>query len=123
MAPAPPHLRPGDALTVTVYYRGLQPAAVDYTQFFQLHAPALGMAAQADQPPLRSGNPTGTWQPGEVIVDHVVLHVAADAQPGEYSLNVGMYDPASGARAPLTARDGAPLANQQIPLATYVVGE
>jgi hypothetical protein len=69
------------------------------------------------------GNPTSTWQPGELIVDQAVLHVAADAQPGEYSLNVGMYDPASGARAPLANRDGAPLADQQTSLATYSVGE
>ena len=123
VAPAAARLRPGDALTVTVYYRGVQPAAVDFTQFFQLHAPALGMAAQADQPPQSGGNPTSTWQPGELIVDQAVLHVAADAQPGEYSLNVGMYDAASGSRAPLAARDGAPLADQQTSLATYSVGE
>ncbi|MBP8292157.1 MAG: hypothetical protein KAX65_05250, partial [Caldilineaceae bacterium] len=123
VAPAGGALQPGAAVTVTVYYRGLQPAAADYTQFFQLYSPTSGMAAQADQPPLQGGNPTRTWEQGESIVDQVVLTIDPAAAPGEYTLNTGMYDPVSGARAPLTAADGAPLADQQLPLATFTVGE
>lgn len=121
LAPAPGVVHPGDTITVTMVYRGLQPAPADYTQFFQLYAPTLGMAAQADQPPRQGGNPTGTWAQGEAIVDQVVLTIDPAAQPGAYTLNTGMYDPQSGARVPLSDAGGAPLADQQAPLATYTV--
>ncbi|MFO7632730.1 MAG: 6-pyruvoyl-tetrahydropterin synthase-related protein, partial [Caldilinea sp.] len=116
-------VRPGESFTVTVFYRGVQPADRAYTQFFQLYSPVLGMAAQADQPPQRGGNPTHTWQPGEIVVDQVVLTIKPEAVPGEYWLNTGMYDPVSGERASLAGEDGAPLPDNQVPLLTLTVEE
>jgi len=123
IAPATGIIAPGSTLTVTVYYRGVQPASADYTQFFQLYAPALGMAAQSDQPPRQGGNPTTTWTADEIIVDQVVLTVDPAAAPGQYTLNTGMYDPVSGARAPLMAADGSPMPDNQAPLAVFTVPE
>ena len=123
IAPATGIIAPGTTLTVTVYYRGVQPASADYTQFFQLYAPALGMAAQSDQPPRQGGNPTTTWMADEIIVDQVVLTVDPAAAPGQYTLNTGMYDPVSGARAPLMAADGSPMPDNQALLAVFTVPE
>ncbi len=112
-----PTVQPGDSLTLTVYYRSVGATAVDYTQFFQLYDPALGMAAQLDQPPLAGGNPTSTWIPGEVVADRVVLQVKPDAAPGVYTLNTGLYDPTdSGARVGVTKVDGAGFPDNQVPL-------
>jgi hypothetical protein len=118
-----PVLQPGDSVTVTLFYRGLKPAEQPYTQFFQLYSPTLGMAAQVDQPPLRGGNPTHTWQRDELIVDQVTLTVAATALSGEYTLNTGLYDPASGERVPLLAASGEELRDRQLPLTTLTVSD
>ena len=118
-----PVLQPGDSVTVTLFYRGLKPAEQPYTQFFQLYSPTLGMAAQVDQPPLRGGNPTHTWQRDELIVDQVTLTVAANALSGEYTLNTGLYDPASGERVPLLAASGEELRDRQLPLTTLTVSD
>lgn len=39
--------------------------------------------------------------PGEVLTDRYTLQVRQDAPPGEYRLEVGMYDAATGARLPV----------------------
>ncbi|MCS6825479.1 MAG: hypothetical protein NZ553_02590, partial [Caldilinea sp.] len=116
-------VQPGSSITLTLFYEGLRPAERAYTQFFQLYAPELGMAAQIDQPPLRGGNPTNTWQSGEVIVEQVVLMVNRDASPGEYMLNIGMYAPENGERVILTDDKGAPLVDRQIALARIQVSK
>ncbi len=123
LTPETAELQPGSSITLTLFYEGLKPAARSYTQFFQLYASELGMAAQIDQPPLRGGNPTNTWQPGEVIAEQVVLSVKQDAKPGEYMLNIGMYDPENGERVILTDDQGTLLPDRLIPLARIQVSK
>jgi hypothetical protein len=115
--------QPGSTLTVTLFYRGLQPADRAYTQFFQLYSPESGMAAQVDQPPQRGGNPTTTWRSGEIIVEQVTLTVDTAAAPGVYTLKTGMYDPVSGERVSLSPGDGALLIDQFVSLGEFIVGE
>jgi hypothetical protein len=103
--PAETTLQPGQPLTVTLYFRTQAPVDEDLIRFVQLHSPEHGMAAQNDSQPAAGRNPTWAWKPGEVVVDEVVLTVAPDAAPGEYSLLLGFYRPADGAR--LAARDQA----------------
>lgn len=116
-------LQPGATFTVTLFYRGLQPADRAFTQFFQLHSPDRGMAAQMDQPPLRGGNPTSTWQAGETIIEQVTLTVDTASLPGVYTLKTGMYDPVNGERAPIFATDGAPLLDQAVVLGEFTIGQ
>ena len=123
LTPETTPLQPGAAFTVTLFYRGLQPADRAYTQFFQLHSPESGMAAQVDQPPQRGGNPTMTWQPGEVIIEQVMLTVDTEALPGVYTLKTGMYDPANGERVVLVDEKGAPLIDQFVSLGEFTIGQ
>lgn len=109
-------IQPGATLTITLFYRGVRPADRPYTQFFHLYSPDRGMAGQLDQPPLRGGNPTNTWQPGEIILEQVSLTVSPDALPGQYVLNIGMYDPETGDRVPLVNDSDTPLPDRQLPL-------
>ncbi|MFN3333616.1 MAG: hypothetical protein ACK47M_14000, partial [Caldilinea sp.] len=107
---------PGDVVTLTLVYKANAPAPVDYTRFIHVHSPALGMAAQQDAPPLNGGNPTTTWVADEQIVERVTLQIAPNAQSGEYTLWFGMYDPATGERAPLYDNSGKPLPDNQFAL-------
>lgn len=115
-------LHPGDSFTITLYYAAKQPAAVDYVRFLQLYTPDQGVVAQQDAPPRNGGNPTWTWQPGEVIVEPVRLTVDAQAAPGTYTLYLGMYEASDATRrAPLFDDAGRPLVDNWAPLTELVV--
>lgn len=117
-------VRPGDALTVTLFYRARDAMPTDYTRFLQLHNPVHGMAAQADTMPQNGANPTSAWLKGERIADTAVLHVAPDAAPGAYRLLLGFYGAtAGGARLPAVDEDGAPLPDQAAVLTEITVAE
>lgn len=116
-------LHAGDSFTVTLAYVAKRSAASDYVRFLQLYAPDRGVIAQQDAPPREGGNPTWSWQPGEVILDTVRLTVdARRAASGKYSLYMGMYDADDvSQRAPLFDGDGRPLADNWAPLLDIVV--
>ncbi|MCB9446522.1 MAG: glycosyltransferase family 39 protein [Ardenticatenaceae bacterium] len=56
---------------------------------------------QQDNEPVNNSRPTTTWRSGEVIVDSYAIPVDAQAPPGTYQIEIGLYDPATGARLPL----------------------
>ena len=51
----------------------------------------------------------------------VILAVAANAQPGPYTVWFGFYDPDTGQRIPMLDRQGAPLVDSQLALTTLQV--
>ncbi|MEZ4767597.1 MAG: 6-pyruvoyl-tetrahydropterin synthase-related protein [Caldilineales bacterium] len=114
-------LRPGSRFDLTLYYQADSPTGQNLTQFAQLYNPDLGMAAQQDALPQDGANPTWAWAPGEIITDTRTLQVRADAEPGDYRLLVGLYDPADGTRLPVADAQGNPLPDGQITLTTLTV--
>jgi hypothetical protein len=98
----------GEAVRVELVWRGLEPLMTpEYVVFAHLRQGGQ-LAAQADGPPGDGARPTTGWQSGEYIVDTRSIPTAGLA-PGDYDLYVGLYDPLTGARAPVRAPDGAPL--------------
>ena len=71
--------------------------------------------SQDDHVPADNLRPTSGWRPGEVVSDPVQLSLPLDLPPGEYRINVGVYDPDSGERLPLTI-EGERLQYDQLPL-------
>ncbi len=59
--------------------------------------------AQRDGQPVQWMRPTSTWQPGEEIIDRYGLLLPADLPVGSYTIAVGLYDPISGQRLPVSA--------------------
>jgi hypothetical protein len=56
------------------------------------------LVAQDDDIPVVWTFPTDTWQPGQLVVDFHQIPLDARTTPGEYTLNVGLYDEVTGAR-------------------------
>lgn len=54
------------------------------------------LAGQVDRHPVLDAYPTNAWRNGEYVADAYDLPVFVGAAPGEYYLQVTMYDPASG---------------------------
>lgn len=112
-------LYPGSEIHATLYYRSDAPTTVDYTRFFHLYSPELGLVAQSDSPPQAGVNPTWTWVPGEIIVDPVTLHISEAAAPGDYRLFFGFYDAQAGAvRLAVQDEDGQRLPDDGVVLET-----
>jgi len=117
-------LQPGDTLPLTLYWQAGGPSDVDYTVFVHLVGPDGHTHGQVDQFPAGGAAPTTSWAYGQVIVDEIILPVAADAPAGTYHIAVGMYDAASGGRPPITNGSGQSLPDEQaiLPVEITVVG-
>lgn len=99
----PEEVGPGEELAVTLYWSTDVAPSADYTVFFQLLNADFQQIGGADSPPLNGDYPTSWWLANEQIVETRTVLVPEDAPPGRYTVVVGMYDPVTGVRVPLTA--------------------
>jgi hypothetical protein len=91
-----------EQLNITLYWRGEQRMADDYKVFVHVFNQDTGIpVAQDDAMPHRGGFPTRFWAPGDLIVDHISINLA-QAPAGEFGLAIGVYDPLTQERLPLT---------------------
>ena len=93
----------GGELLLTLFWRSLQPVDDDYHVFVHLLNQSNEKIAQRDGQPVQWMRPTSTWQAGEQIVDHYGMRLPDDLPPGRYRVDVGLYDPVSGQRLPISA--------------------
>jgi hypothetical protein len=89
-------VEPGSLVRLTLYWRTRQPMTVSYTVFTHLLGKDGSIWAQRDNIPVKGTYPTTGWVEGEVITDEYELLVKSDAPPGEYQIEVGIYDAATG---------------------------
>ena len=104
-------VRPGSELGVTLYWRGEQAIDRSYTVFVHLLDAAGQVRGQDDAVPGSGSLPTMGWAPGEYITDLHSIQLPADVPPGAYVLEVGVYEPSSGARLPVLSNSGERLAD------------
>jgi hypothetical protein len=83
--------RPGDRLSLTLYWQSLQSLDTDYTIFVHLQDSDNITRLAADHRPYDGVVPTTRWTVGAVVKDVVWLDLPADLSSGEYRLLVGMY--------------------------------
>ena len=97
----------GDTLELTLYWRGTAKVGERYTVFTHLLGQAFNPAtngpvwAQHDSEPMDGGWPTTAWFVGDLIADVHRLEVPATAPPGDYQLEIGLYQVATGHRLPI----------------------
>ena len=96
---------PGQAFRLTLYWRALRDVDTNYSVFTQVLGAQNRIWAQQDNWPQGGNAPTATWRKGQMVKDPYELVVAADAPPGVYDLQVGMYD-AQGNRLSLLGEGG-----------------
>jgi hypothetical protein len=111
---------PGDTLHLTLHWQPQANINQDYTVFTQLLGPDLQLYGQMDHQPIDNLWPTSRWQPGARLADRYDLSINPSAPPGSYQLLVGMYDPHTGQRLPITL-EGEPVPDNAIFLATVTI--
>ncbi len=99
----------GARVVLTLYWRptAAAPPARDYSIYIHLLDPQGNLIAQWDGPPLQSAYPTRFWRPGESLLDYRKLTIPDDIPTGPAHVRIGIYDPISGERLPVTV-DGEP---------------
>jgi hypothetical protein len=115
-----PSYQHGQPIGLTLYWRADGEARRAYTVFTHiLRADGVQMAGW-DNPPCRTTCPTDTWRPGEIIRDEYAVPTARDWPPGEYTVEIGLYDPETGERLRVLDAQGEP-AGDRITLGTVRV--
>ncbi len=83
---------PGGVLHTTLYWQALADMDVPYTVFVHLLGPDGGVVAGHDGQPMSGTRPTTSWVPGEFIADPHDISIPPGLAPGEYAIEVGLYD-------------------------------
>ena len=92
----------GEVLHLTLYWQAIQESGLSYTVFTHLLDANSRIWGQQDSLPGGGSLPTTGWMVGEVIVDGYAIVVNPDTPTGEYILEVGMYEAATGRRLPVS---------------------
>jgi hypothetical protein len=91
--------RPGDVVYLQLWWQTGAAIPNDLTVFTHLLGPARAdgstVWAGRDSPPGDGSLPTTAWSPGDLILDEYQLVLPADTPPGEYLIDMGLYDTAA----------------------------
>jgi mannosyltransferase len=102
-------VRAGGTIELTLYWQAVEPIRTRYKVFTHLVGETYNASTnnflwgQQDNEPVSGQTPTTTWAPEGIIIDSYTIPVAADAPPGPYQIEVGMYGLVDGARLPVLA--------------------
>lgn len=107
-------VKPGDTLNLVLYWQALQEMQVSCTVFTHLLDAEEQVWGQIDSIPGKGAAPTTSWLAGEVISDQYEIPVEPDAPPGEYVVEIGMYDAGTGGRLPVYNAQGEALRQDRI---------
>jgi len=92
------------ARQLTLWWRGVRPAAEDWTVFFHITPSAKNakLVGQLDHAITDHEYPPTAWAVGEVVQEQVQIS-AAKLQAGSYAVWMGMYAPVTQMRATVIA--------------------
>lgn len=106
-------VKPGGNVEMTLYWHPQGRLDKSLKVFTHIVGPDGKIVGQADGIPASGSRPTTGWQPGEYIADRYVIPLDRNAAPGRYQIEVGLYDAATGERAPVKV-DGATVEGGQV---------
>jgi hypothetical protein len=108
-------------LAFTLFWRAQVEPAHDYTLFVHVLNPQGAVVAGWDAMPMGGGYPTSVWASGERVPDERSVPLPEDLPPGEYSILIGWYLPATGERLPAVDGEGEPVPNGALEVGSFLV--
>jgi hypothetical protein len=113
---------PGDGVSLTLYWQGLDWMGNDYTIFTKLVAADQTVHGGRDRLP-QEGYRTIYWAPGEIVTDPFGVPVDLDAPPGVYYLNIGLYQQVNRQAVSLPlVQDGQPIDASSVGIGPIKIG-
>jgi hypothetical protein len=98
----PQQAKAGATVKIQLHWRGLAEMDQAYKVFVHVLDPGgTQVVAQRDAEPKDGAAPTTSWVAGEVLDDEYAVQLPQNIAPGDYPIEVGVYDPKSGARLSL----------------------
>ena len=97
----------GEVLPLTLHWQALAGIGERYKVFVHLLDAHERVVAQRDGEPGGGVRPTTTWEAGEILADNYGVLIPPDTPPGDYRIEVGMYNLTTGARLPVSV-EGQP---------------
>jgi hypothetical protein len=82
--------RPGDTLSVVVYWRALGPISLDYSTFIRLVDERGRVLAETYCATLRGTLATSSWPEGLLLPDPHAVAIPSSVEPGDYTLTVAL---------------------------------
>jgi hypothetical protein len=92
-----------DQNQLTLVWRSIKAIDQDYTVFTHMLDQSGQQIGGQDNQPVNGSYPTSRWSPGEYVIDGYNLPEVLEP-PGGYALEIGLYDPETGARLGPTIR-------------------
>jgi Dolichyl-phosphate-mannose-protein mannosyltransferase len=83
--------RPGDDVTVTLYWQAIRPPTYDYSVFIHVDDPFGRTLAQSDSLPVQGTLPPTRWPPGFAVTDVHRISLPKTAPAGPLRVIVGLY--------------------------------
>jgi 4-amino-4-deoxy-L-arabinose transferase-like glycosyltransferase len=97
----------GGTLRLTLYWQALQEMDISYTVFTHLLDAEERIWGQMDSIPGMGEAPTTSWVEGEIVTDEYEIVLDPETPPGEYMIEIGMYDATTGRRLRVLIGDEA----------------
>jgi hypothetical protein len=112
-------ISPGQVLQLTLHWKASKSIDKNYTVFAHVIGGVNAVTqspvwAQMDTEPVGGSRPTLSWQAGEMIDDRYGLLLPPTIPPGEYLIEIGMYDSATQARLPVFDENGARVQDDRV---------
>jgi hypothetical protein len=84
-------VRPGDAVTLTLLWRALQPVSQDYTLSVQVFDKGGEKRGQIDQPLTYRDQTTSHWRVGDIARNRWTVQLSPETQPGAATIQLVVY--------------------------------
>lgn len=94
-------VRPGDILQLSLFWQAIAPMQERYKVFTHVIDSHGHLVGQRDAEPGGGAKITTIWQEGEQVLDNYGLPILPATPPGEYVIEIGMYNLESGQRLPV----------------------
>ncbi len=114
-------LRPGGTLDLTLFWRALAEVRQNYSVSARVRQADGTRWAVQDSWPQQGAAPTSSWRLGQLITDTYRLQLDAATPPGQYELEVVVYDPGSLKPLQLVSADGRRLDDNAIRLSGVLI--
>jgi hypothetical protein len=97
--------RPGETIRLTLYWRALNPMAVNYNLFVHVLGEENQIWANSDSPLTDRAVCTNRWEPGTMVEEARELTLVEATPPGFYDIELGLHASGLG-RLQILAEDG-----------------